>query len=355
MQKETKKKIGIVATIVGVVLIFMLGYAFILRTQGHSDGNEKIPEKMKEEISYLDSNILAILNSLNNIIYEHYKIQTEQTSDSKTSSQTQSEQSEQGGQSGGSGQSGQGSQSGGSGQSGQSEQGGQSGGSGQGGQGSQSGGQDSGNTGGQSGGQQQGNQNQNVTQQSKMEEAGVLNTDRENIDWNSIKQQIEILYASWNTIALDLHAVNMNQDTILQFNTIMQQVIQAIKGEDKEKTMTSLASLYALLPQYSEGSGQDSTTNDLYKTKSEIIQAYGLLEQQGWEDMAKHVVAAQQNFMPQMNQVGQSAIRQANVNKIYMVLKEMETVCGLQDTEMFLMNYKEVMQQIQMLAHDSTQ
>lgn len=314
MEKETKKKIQRVAFIGMVVVLLVIAYGILLHVQGNTKEQEKIPEKIKEELSFLDNNMVAMLNYMNNIVYEPYIVQTEKASGSKTSS---SSQNEQGGDS-----------TGGQEQNGKSDGNSTS---------------KKNTTGQSSSGSQNGSQT-SEPQISKMQDTGILNLDTNTIKWTTIKQQIEVVYASWNTIAIDLHSVLVNQDSILQFNTNIQQAIQAIKAEDKAQSLVALANLYALLPGYTEGALQDKKEAEIYQTKAGIINAYALLEQDKWDEMKIHITKAQEIFANKMNQVNENPTTQATIRKIYMGLKEMENICTLQDKEMFLMNYKEIMQ-----------
>jgi len=311
MQTETEKKIKMIVLIIIAVALFTLAYGIILYAQANTNKEAKMPEKIQQELSYLDKNFIAMLHSLNNIVYEPYKVKTEQSTQNKTSSQTQSQEEEGNSKE----------------QSGKQEE--------------SSGEEESED---QSEDQSSSENKTNETQESKMEEAGILNIDTHSIDWTTLKQQIEILYASWNTIAIDLHSLNVNQESILQFNTTMQQTIQAIKAEDKTQTLLTLANLYALLPQYAEGALENKETTQMYQTKSGVIHAYALLEQEKWDEMKTQIVAAQEIFANRLNQVNDSSTIQAMMHKIYMHLKEMETVCDGKDRDLFLMNYKEIMQ-----------
>lgn len=327
MQKETKKKIIMSAVIILIVIVCMIGYAIMMHVQGGTKENGKIKEKIEAEISYLDANLVAMLNSLNNISYEQYKVKTEKTSpqsqegqegQQKQEGENQSNENSSNEQSGGENGSG-----GGEGNSSQSQGDSQ---------------------------QEQGKNKTSEAKQSKMQDNGILNADLNTIDWKTIKQNIEVIYASWNTIAIDLHSTNVNKDDIFGFNTVMQQAIQAVKAEDKKEALIQLANAYALLPKYSETAIENKEKTENYQTKSNILQAYALLEQDKWDEMKKSIITAQEKFSGQMTKVNENKTKQANIQKIYMCLKEMETVCDLKDKELFLMNYKEVIQLIENLG-----
>ena len=94
----------------------------------------------------------------------------------------------------------------------------------------ESGSGDDANSDSQSGNQTQGNegQNQNNTnsqsgnqkennQKYTLQAVGVL-TEEKNIDWDSVKVEIENLYTSLPTITLDLYQLNVEQSDILNLN-----------------------------------------------------------------------------------------------------------------------------------------
>lgn len=93
-----------------------------------------------------------------------------------------------------------------------------------------------------------------------------------------MKSEIEKLYASWSTVVLDLYKVNVNNQDILSFNTDLDSTTQSIKSEDKVKTLTNLAKLYSYIPKYVSNVSNDVKTNNLYKTKSSILNAYVAIE-----------------------------------------------------------------------------
>lgn len=74
-----------------IVILLVLGIvftSFMLYASANSKGKstEDLKMKVTEEIRYMDSNLVLLLNSLNNISYENYRVQTEEIESSEESS-----------------------------------------------------------------------------------------------------------------------------------------------------------------------------------------------------------------------------------------------------------------------------
>lgn len=60
-----------------IIIIFSL---LLLLTGCGEDNSQILNEKVKEELLYLDLEIVSLINSLNNITIENYKISTQEIS-----------------------------------------------------------------------------------------------------------------------------------------------------------------------------------------------------------------------------------------------------------------------------------
>ena len=103
-------------------------------------------------------------------------------------------------------------------------------------------------------------------------------------NYEALKSDIEKLYSDWSTIQLDLYKMNVNSQDVLNFSSDLDIATAAIKSEDKAKTLTSLAKLYSYIPTYASASNQDTLVSNVYKTKSNLLTAYSVVEQ---DDFAK--------------------------------------------------------------------
>lgn len=287
------------------ILIFML--LFILTGCSNQDDTNILKSKVKEEILYLDTNLVSILNLINNISYDNYKVSTKNI-DSGQDNSNQEQQS--------SGQEGQSSQS-------VSQEGGES----------------------QSNEQNSGSSSQTQSTMT-MEKNGILTSRNLDINWNYLKEIIEELYSSWSTIALDMNALDINSESILSFTNALNDVTKSVKDENKKDTMNNLLSLYALLPKYCTGISDELFTNIL-NTKLEILNAYILVEDSNWDEINKRLDNAVKEYGNIINNVEINTRNQSGVSQTYILLKELQRSVDSKDADVFYINYKNLMQEIQ--------
>ena len=299
--------------IVKYILYFILTIILTLVLTGcsnqNSDNNqETLKAKVKEEISYLDNTIISILNIVNNLSYDNYKVS------SKKIQSNQSDNNEQQNQS--STQDGQASES-------LSQEGGET----------QSNSQNSGNS----------SQTQSIM---TMEKNGVLTSRGKDTNWDLLKGILESLYSSWSTIALDMNGLNINSEDILSFNTFLNDATKSVKDENKKDTMNNLLKLYALLPKYSSNATDEIFTN-LLDTKVQVLNAYVLTEDQNWDEINKCLDNAINEYGNIINNVEINSKNPAGVSQTYILLKELQRSTSSKDVDIFYINYKNFMQEIQ--------
>lgn len=294
------------------MIIFLL-LAISLTGCSKNNDSETINVKVNEEISYLDSKLIAMLNKTNGISLENYIVTAEEVKEKSSTSESKSSSSNK--------------------SQGDSEE------SSQENDGSSEGKTNSGTSGSDS--EQSNTDNVRYT----MESNEILSQDR-NPDWKSIKSEIEKLYSSWSTIVLDLYKLNVNNQDILNFNKDLDTATQSIKSEDKVQTLYNLAKLYSYIPKYISSVSNDTKTNSIYKTKSSILNAYAIIEQDNFIEAQKQLSDAEQSFLPLLNDITSNSNNQSKVNKIYILLKETQSSIDKRDKDIFYIKYKNLIQEL---------
>lgn len=291
----------------------------IISLSGCSNDNEEISkDKIESELRFLDIKLITLFNSVNGISTENYIVQAEQVKEdsakktSKSSSSSTSSQEESGSSSDNS----------------SSSDGGEAG--------SEGGESDSG-SGGTSG-------DNNINY--RMEENQILLQGR-TPDWKVAKSEIEKLYSTWSTIAIDLYKVNVNSQDVLTFNSDLDTATQAIKNEDSAKSLTSIAKLYSYIPKYIGAVTNQMKTINLYKTKSNILNAYAAVEQNNFELVKIELSNAEQSFLPIINDISSNTSNQSNINKVYILIKELQNSINNKDKDIFYIKYKNLIQEIE--------
>ena len=167
------------------------------------------------------------------------------------------------------------------------------------------------------------------------------------VDWTTAKTTIENMYISWDTILLDLYQMEMKQEDILKFGEILDRATLSIKDEKKQESLQALAELYDYLPKYL-GVIENQDYTDVYFAKSHLFHAISLAEQQKWEDAGKRVVNAQ-NQIGGMLERNTNSSKSYNMNRAYVQLKELEKSTTEKQLDIFYIRYKNVTEEIGLL------
>ena len=183
------KKIILTIIIIAIIIVIS-AFVYVMATQNEEKG---LSNKSEEQIAYLENKVIMMMNHLNQIRFSN-SVVVQQNIDNKESSKQNQESSGSSESSSSSG----------------SEQGGESGGSSQQGESSSQGGssQKSGNS---------ENKEQTTSSEDNIQFAvknnSILTNDKSEIDWDYIKTNTEIIYSTWPSMIVDLHELNVNDDS----------------------------------------------------------------------------------------------------------------------------------------------
>lgn len=298
------KKFKRIAYIILLVIIIVLSLT-IYTSATKNDGQDQ-KEKTFSEIKYLESKFIDIFNSMNNIESKNYSISTTELSKESTqkSSTESSSDSGSGGESGGSSSS----------QSQSSE----------------------------SSGSEQDSEDK---KKFELKSNGVL-LNSDDINWDNIKSEIERLYSSIPTITLDLYQLDINKEDILGFNKEFDQLTIVIKDNKKEETLQELTKVYEYIPKFL-GS---ATNNELYKklieTKVDILKGYSKLDSEKWSEISNDIQKAIDTYSSVLTNTQIDTSKQYSINKTYIMLNELQSAVNTEDTSVFLIKYKNLVEEI---------
>ena len=300
-----KKYIITIAVILGVMLI-MFGSYYIYSNTSSQEDVATLKSKVDEEIKYLDSVIVSIMNKFNNITYANYKIVEE-----KATSQNQNQKNS-------------------SVKSIESQEG-------------QSGGNNKDNS--------QENSIENTITNINMDYSSILvNSDNKKIEWNYIKKEIEKMYSTWTTVLIDLNALNVNNTNLLKYNSTLDDITQALENEDKKTSMIKLADLYSLLVSYIKEYSSNNKLIQILDTKSNILYAYSFAEYDDkWSEMKNYTDKAQNVYNNIINNELKNNDSTNNINKAYVLLNEISKSTSKKSKNIFYINYKNLMKELEII------
>lgn len=128
----------------------------------------------------------------------------------------------------------------------------------------------------------------------------------QDIKWEEIQKQTEGLYQTWNTVSIDLTSLNIDGNLVLKFSDYLNESMQNIEKQDKERTMEAIANLYNLLPQYSKSYNSDSRESDILQIKSNVVTAYAKALNNKWAEARNYLTEANKLISNLLNSVNQN-------------------------------------------------
>lgn len=298
------------------LVIFILSIAFILfKSYADSNKNEDEKEKTETEIQRIELSFVNMFNELNNIKFENYRINTSQINKEDLKDNSSSSASESTPSSGGSSSS----ENSSSGEQGESQK-----------------------ENGSSQGSEESKENQNY----EMKLSGVL-TNNSDINWENLKNEVEILYSAIPSLTIDLYKININKEKITNFNQEYDNLMKAIKEENKQNALDALANLYNYLPDFIENSTDDTNKKILIRTKNNIFKAYSLLDKNDWNAITENVNLANQEFTKMLTNSQSSNKNQYIINKAYVQINELQNSTQTKEKEIFLIKYKNLLEELE--------
>lgn len=287
------KKNVIVAFI--VTLIICSSSLAIWRVNNKPNEEEKMQEKINEEINYLSKELINIANKLNNISIEEYTVSEEETKKSEGESSNSSSSNST--------------------SSGEKENSGSS-----------------------------NESNKNKTISLYKIKNNMDNT--EEVNWEDIENEINIIYSTWPQIVIDLYKTSVNGEDILSFEKNIDETYKYIKNKDKNNSLVLIANLYSYIPKFVNGYSQsDIRKVNLEKAKSNILSSYALIEKEKWDDIYNEIKNAEDNFNNILNDIDNNK-NQYNYNKVYILLKEYQNSIETKDKNIIYFRYKKVIQEM---------
>lgn len=298
-----------------LLIIYLLVIILTLCGCSSNEKNEDIDKRIESEIQYLDKKIIGIMNKLNNITLENYEVKSKKVE--SESSKGTNEQAEGDSKSSGSNETSEGNSSGeGSGDNNSSEK---------------------------SSGSEQSSKSIKVLQ---MQPNNILVINKDEVDWVTIKSELELIYSTWDSILLDLYSKEIANEDILGFSQGLDNAILVVKSEDKQKSLEKLAALYSYLPKYIEKISVDESTKNILQTKANIMQAYALVEEENWEEVQNQINQADIAYGKVANDVSYIENKQEEVSRVYILIKELKSSINLKDKDIFYIKYKNLMNTI---------
>lgn len=296
------------------LILVIIILSFFLYNSISNENKDDDKEKALSEIEYLENKLELLFNKLNNIENNNYSLSVKKIEES-SSSQSGSENNN-----GNSGES-----------SGSSEE-----------QSNSSNSEEESGNSSNSSSDSKGNEGNN--EEYNLEQSGILTNNNNNIDWKSIKLEVESLYSEVATITLDLYSLGISREDVLGFNQELDDLTISVKEENKENTLSNLSKLYDYIPKYLKSVTNDEIFIGKIDTKNNLFKAYSILDSKNWQEIGNNVTNTINSFSNSL--LNKQTDKQYIINKIYIMLNELQSAVNKQDDSIFLIKYKNILEEI---------
>lgn len=301
------KKFRKISYILLIVIIIVLSFT-IYTNASNKNKEENQTDKTFSEILYIESKLVDVLNSMNNIETKNYNVSvrdiTKESSKEKSGGTTEELNS------------------------------------------SSSGGQSS--SGGASGGNTSSTNTQNDKQDMKKYEMTINGTltNQTDINWDFVKSEVENLYLTIPTLTIDLYKLDSNQEDALNFNKEYDQLAIAVKEENKINTLVQASKLYDFLPKFLQKNGKDELKTKLVQVKANIFRGYSKLDDSKWNEISNDIKNAIDIYSKLLTDTNIDQSKQYSINKGYIMINELQNAVSVQDVSVFLIKYKNLVEEI---------
>ena len=299
------KKFKIISYIILMLVLVVLALTVYTSATQNNEQDEK--EKVTSEIRYLDTKFVDLFNNMNNIKTKNYQIYTTKIEESRSA------ENSGGGDSGGNSSSASNTSSS----------------------------SDSSST--QDNSDQ--TQTENAGENYEMQAAGILTTNRD-IDWTSCKNESELIYTSISTITLDLYRLNVSQEDILNFNKDVDSLTVSLEEENKQLTLDNLVKVYEYIPKFAQTVVDDTLYKTVLETKLNVFRGYAKLDSGDWTGISTNIVDAINVYATLLTNTEMDANKQTSINKGYVMLNELKNAADTQNSSVFLIKYKNLLEEI---------
>ena len=295
MKKE--KIIKYVAVLI-VVIIIAISIFIIIKFKNNNKKDDNLNEKTQEELKYVSTKIIELMNGLNNITFSNYILIEEENTDNKENNSNENNENEA----------------------------------------------NKYDTSSDKSNNTQSSSESNIKYELKG--SNILSNNTGTINWDNEKGAIESINVKWTSLIVDLHQLNVNNDDILNFSNILNQTIVNIKQENKVNTMLDLANLYGYIPNYLKQFSNEEEKISIEYIKSNILNSYALVEQERWDEVKEQVFNSVENITNIMNSVNTEQFSQYQINRIYVMLNELYSSIDLKDKQLYYIKYRNVMEEL---------
>ena len=174
-----------------------------------------------------------------------------------------------------------------------------------------------------------------------------VDNEQTDIDWENIEKKVQEIYTTWTTIMIDLNSLEVNKDNLLKYNDFLDELSINCESKNKENVLLNCADLHNLLVTYAEEIMQNDEQATVLKVQNYVLYSYAYVEQENWQESKNNIVKAKESFASILNNQINNIDKIDLINKVYILINELEDDCNNKNKKIFLTGYYNLMQELQ--------
>ena len=194
----------------------------------------------------------------------------------------------------------------------------------------------------------QGGQESETITSTNMQDNSILNSNEE-IDWDKIKSDVEIINDNWINVSIDLKDNNVADNKITEFDKTLNKMIIAIKDENKEDTLKNVSELYSYIPAFMENISGAEYNKIIKETKSELLKAYVDVSNNNWTSVENYITIADNRFNDIWTDKQKIKGKEYKIEKVQLIIQKLSNSVKEQEQQLFFLDYKSLLENINTL------
>lgn len=157
--------------------------------------------------------------------------------------------------------------------------------------------------------------------------------------WEDIKEDIQKINNTWNTLILDLTEVNVSNQDIIDFSNDLNDLLISVSKENEVVMLEKLNDMYAKVIVFKESYSENKNQIQKNKIKSEILSIYALINKDDYESAKTKIANTIDTYKSMMNDISYAEENAYNLNKIYVLLEEFSNSIQTENYDLIRMKY----------------
>lgn len=160
-----------------------------------------------------------------------------------------------------------------------------------------------------------------------------------NLNWDSINDDVEEINGALDTIILDLSEVNISNDDLIKLRNEVDNLFIAVGKKDEYNFLNRCGYMYSLLPGYLDKCTDNKNIVNIMKLKSLVLTSFIQSQFNEWEQAKINISTAETHYKGMMDNIDYMKEYSYNLNKVYILLEEFKSSIDNEEADLAQVKY----------------